>query len=99
VEQGGRLEAGKKARAPRPQFCRIYTRKRLAEALPEVTETLIREAKKGSVQHLKLLVTICGLNLGGVAPEPKKHPGRNLEQILMDEWKKDKRSGEAVGEQ
>jgi hypothetical protein len=70
-----------------------------AEALPEVTETLIREAKKGSVQHLKLLVTICGLNLGGVAPEPKKHPGRNLEQILMDEWKKDKRSGEAVGEQ
>jgi hypothetical protein len=49
------------------------------------------------VQHLKLLVLICGLDKGSVAPEPKKRPGRNLEQILMDEWRKDQEgSDEAV---
>jgi hypothetical protein len=39
----------KRVRAPRPKFCRTFTRNRLAEALPEITARFVEEAKKG--QH------------------------------------------------
>ena len=88
-ELPGEAGTGNLVGAPRPKNCRLYTRARLAEELPAVTRTLLREAKKGSIAHLKLLVQISGLDKGSVTPEPKKHKGRNLEQILMDEWAKE----------
>ena len=72
--------------APRPTYCRAFTRARFAEALPEVTATLLREAKKGSVAHLKLLVQISGIDKGEIKPAGKKRRGKGLEQLLKEAW-------------
>ena len=41
--------------APRPKHCRTFTRAKVAEALPEIVETFVEEAKKGSIAHAKML--------------------------------------------
>ncbi len=89
VEDEGGLTGGELGRAPRPGNCRVYTRARFAEALPALMQTLIREAKKGSVAHLKLLVVICGLDQGPVQPAGRKRKVKDLEQILMEDWKRE----------
>jgi hypothetical protein len=83
-------------KAPRPANCRVYTRARFAEALPGLMQTLIREAKRGSVAHLKLLVVICGLDQGPVKPAGRKRKVKDLEQILMEDWKREDEREAAV---
>jgi hypothetical protein len=83
-------EAGRRVGAPRPKYCRVYARARFAEALPEISERLVREAKKGSVAHLKLLVQLTGLDQKqDVVPRKQKKPGKSLEVILMEQWERD----------
>ncbi len=89
VEDEGGLTAGEFGRAPRPENCMVYTRARFAKALPALMQTLVREAKRGSVAHMKLLVVISGLNQGAGRPADRKRRGRNLEQILMENWRRD----------
>lgn len=76
-----------RVKAPRPRYCRTFARARFAEGLPEITETLILEAKKGSVAHLKLLVQLSGLDKGEVVPRVTKRRGKSLEAVLMEEWR------------
>ncbi len=90
---------GKKAEvsvgAPRPTYCRAFTRARFAEALPEVTATLLREAKQGSVAHLKLLVQISGIDKGEIKPAGRKRRGKNLEELLKEAWARRESEGES----
>ena len=65
-------EAKKLPSAPRPKCCRTYTRSRVAEALPEIVEKFLREAKRGSVPHAKALASLGGLDKGDVVPVVKK---------------------------
>ena len=48
--------------APRPKHCRTFTRAKVAEALPEIVERFVEEAKKGSIAHAKMLTTLGGLD-------------------------------------
>ena len=98
VEDEGGPTAGELGKAPRPAYCRVYTRARFAEALPELTHTLVREAKRGSVAHLKLLVLICGLDKGEVKPVGRRRQGKSLEQVLMEDWKREEERERAVAE-
>jgi hypothetical protein len=87
-EPGGAAETPVRTSAPRPKYCRTYTRKRVAEALPEIVERFIAEAKRGSVPHAKALANLGGLDKGDVVPKVKKRRGKSLAGILLDELKK-----------
>ncbi len=76
--------------APRPKYCRTFARARFAEALPEIAETLLTQAKGGSVPHMKLLIELSGLNKGDVVPRAMKPRGKSLQAILEEEWQKEK---------
>ena len=84
VKEGGATVAEKKM-AVRPKACRTYTRRRVAEALPEIIEKFVAEAKAGSCAHVKMLSTLSGLDKGDVAPKVAKRrksvAGMLLEQL------------------
>ena len=74
----------KRVRAPRPKFCWTFTRNRLAEALPEIAERFVEEAKKGSIQHAKVLMRLGGLE-GRDMPRPVKRRGKSSAGRLLEE--------------
>ena len=71
--------------APRPKYCRTYTRKRVAEALPEIVETFLKAAKEGSVPHAKALANLGGLDKGDVVPKVKQQRGKSLAGRLLEQ--------------
>jgi hypothetical protein len=70
--------------APRPKCCRAFTRARVAEALPEIVERFVEEAKKGSIAHTKMLASLGGLDKGE-APQEKKPRGKTVMRKLLDD--------------
>src|SRR3981189_3090096 len=62
--------------APRPKHCRTFTRARVAEALPEIVDRFVEEAKKGSIAHAKMLTTLGGLDKAE-GPAERKRGGEN----------------------
>ena len=54
------------ARAPRPGFCGRYARRRLAENMSAIADTLVEHATGGSVPHTKMLVQLTELDRKGV---------------------------------
>jgi hypothetical protein len=69
--------------APRPKHCRTFTRARVAEALPEIVDRFVEEAKKGSIAHAKMLTTLGGLDKGET-PEVKKRRGKSVVGKLLE---------------
>ena len=65
---------------------RDSTRNDIVSALPELTKALLDKARQGSVAHMKLLIHL-ERDLAG--PEPEEQRGKNLEEILMEQWAKD----------
>jgi hypothetical protein len=88
VRQEGEGAEGetKRVKAPRPKFCRTFTRNRLAEALPEIAERFVEEAKKGSIQHAKVLMRLGGLE-GKDMPKPAKRRGKSFAGRLLEEFR------------
>lgn len=86
TKAAGLREATARARhkAPRPSFCKVYARARLAEALPELTEALLRESHKGSLPHLKAMVQLAGLDKGEVVPRKTRGRGKSLAAVLLE---------------
>jgi hypothetical protein len=88
LDGDGGAEAGakKSGAAPRPKQCRTFTRKRVAEALPEIVETFVEEAKKGSIAHVKMLATLGGLDKVDKAEAhgPKKRRGKSAMTLLLE---------------
>ena len=85
-----RVEAKKAAvGAPRPRYCRTFTRARVAEALPEIVERFAEEAKKGSIAHVKVLMKIGGLDTGDVVPKATKRRGKSVIQALLENLRDD----------
>jgi hypothetical protein len=87
---GGAQAAGNKSvgGAPRPKHCRTFTRAKVAEALPEIVERFVEEAKKGSIAHAKMLTTLGGLDKSET-PEVKKRRGKStvgklLEKMMLE---------------
>ena len=79
--EGGAGGAGSKG--PRPKFCRTFTRARVAEALPEIVERFVEEAKKGSIAHAKMLANLGGLDKGEMPAESKRR-GKSVVGQLLD---------------
>jgi len=69
--------------APRPKHCRTFTRAKVAEALPEIVDRFVEEAKKGSIAHAKMLTTLGGLDKVDT-PEVKKRRGKSAVAKLID---------------
>jgi hypothetical protein len=90
----GEGDAGQKPRragAPRPRYCRTFTRARVAEALPEIVDRFAEEAKNGSIAHAKVLMKIGGLDTGEVLPKAAaKRRGKSVIQVLLENLKDDK---------
>ena len=76
-------EAKAAVSAPLPRNCRTFTRKRVAEALPEIVEAFAREARNGSVAHMKMLAHLGGLDKGEL-PVVKKRRGKSVVRRLLD---------------
>ena len=64
-------------------------RKELMEAIPRVMDALIAEARRGSVQHIKLVLQLMGLEEGGLASKDMRPKEKTLEEILMEQWEKE----------
>ena len=75
--------------APRPAHCKRFAKARFAEALPEVMRTLLEQVKNGSVPHLKVVLELTGLDKDEAAPRRSKPKEKTLEQILLEQWRKD----------
>src|SRR5580693_902388 len=69
--------------APRPNSCRTFTRAKVAEALPEIVDRFVEEAKKGSIAHAKMLTNLGGLDKGEM-PERKKRRGKSVVGQLLE---------------
>jgi hypothetical protein len=74
--------------APRPKHCRTFTRAKVAEALPEIVERFVEEAKKGSIAHAKMLTTLGGLDKVET-PEVKKRRGKSTVGKLLEKMMKE----------
>src|ERR1700759_422765 len=87
---GGVQPAEKKGTGgpPRPKHCRTFTRAKVAEALPEIVQTFVEEAKKGSIAHAKLLTTLGGLDKAEPAATKKRRGkstvGKLIEKMLQE---------------
>ena len=77
-----------KRSSPRPKQCRTFTRARLAEALPEIVQKFVDEARNGSVSHAKALASLGGLDKEE-APVPKKRRGKTVVGMLLEKLAKD----------
>jgi hypothetical protein len=94
-EDGGDRPMAEKdsGKAPRPKHCRTFTRAKVAEALPEIVERFVEEAKQGSIAHTKMLTTLGGLDKGEAPTVGKKRRGKSavgklLEKIMQEQAKK-----------
>ena len=74
-------------RSLQPKHCQSYVRKRVAQALPEILEKFIEEAKKGSIPHVKILIALSDLSRGNAAESPPQRRG-SLAAVLLKELKK-----------
>ncbi len=72
---------------------RETARNEIVKALPELVTALVKEAREGSVAHIKLLVQ---LERDLAKPEPEQGRGKNLEQILMEQWARDAANRDAM---
>jgi hypothetical protein len=79
---GGAGANGTAVKGPRPKFCRTFTRARVAEALPEIVERFVEEAKKGSIAHAKMLANLGGLDKGEMPAESKRRGKSVVGQLL-----------------
>ncbi len=64
---------------------RDKARNEIVNALPALTAVLLQKACEGSVAHMKLLIQ---LERDLDKPGPDEPRGKNLEQILMEQWAK-----------
>jgi len=80
---GAKPEENKGAgKAPKPKQCRTFTQARVAEALPEIVDRFVEEAKKGSIAHVKMLTTLGGLDKE--MPAVKKRRGKSTVGKLIE---------------
>jgi len=93
VEAQSKKEGG---RAPRPKHCRTFTRARVAEALPEIVERFVEEAKKGSIAHTKMLTALGGLDKSE-APSANKRRGKSAVGKLIEKIMQEPRGGASAG--
>jgi hypothetical protein len=93
AKPGAKKDGG---RGPRPKHCRTFTRAKVAEALPEIVERFVEEAKKGSIAHTKMLTALGGLDKSE-APAAKKRRGKSAVGKLIEKIMQEPKGGSSAG--
>lgn len=75
-------------RGLRPTQCRTFAQKRMAEALPEIVDRFVREAKQGSIAHAKALVGLSGIDKAEAASSETRRRRTGLTALLLRELKR-----------
>ena len=81
---GGIRPEEKKDGPPKPKQCKTFTRARVAEALPEIVNKFVEEAKKGSIAHAKLLTTLGGLDRHDKEEDEDRPRGKSPVRLLIE---------------
>lgn len=92
---GDRCRSGRVPRAPRPDLCRRFARKELAQGLPGILERFIDEAQKGSIPHAKALMSMAGLDKEEAGPAAQRKKPKGLSEMLLRELRRRPVSGDA----
>ena len=71
---------------PKPSQCRNFTREAVAKSMPDIVDTFVDEAKKGSVSHFNLLSKFAGFDQRPI-PAPPKRRGKSVARRLLDNMK------------
>lgn len=92
TESSGEKRGGAK-KPLRPKQCREFAQRRMAEALPEIVDRFIREAKQGSIPHAKALASLSGLDQveapnDSARVRAQARRRRSLTEMLMQELKR-----------
>ena len=61
-------------------------RKSMIEGVPKAATALVERAVVGSVQHIKLLMQLVGLDEAGFAPAAVRPQEKTLEELVMEQW-------------
>ena len=80
--------SGRLPRAPRPDLCRRFARKELAQGLPAILERFIDEAQKGSIPHAKALMSLAGLDKEETVPAAHRKKPKGLSEMLLRELRR-----------
>lgn len=85
--KGQRGEANPRKRPLSPARCKGFAQRRMAEALPEIVDRFLREAKLGSIAHAKALASLSGLDRMEVPVRGTrgKRRGPTLTEVLMQD--------------
>ncbi len=75
-------------RAPRPDLCRRFARKELAQGLPGILQRFIDEAQKGSIPHAKALMSLAGLDREEPLPAAHRKKQTGLSEVLLRELRR-----------
>jgi len=78
------LAPAEKIRSPTPQNCRNFIRRKTADAMPDIVEAFVKEAKGGSVRHFASLAKVGGIDQKPAPPPPQRR-GKSLARRLLDE--------------
>jgi hypothetical protein len=88
--QGGRARAvAIPISGLKPKQCRVFAQKRVAEALPEIVDRFVREAKQGSIAHAKALLGLSGIDKQTEASGQRRR-GKGLADRLLSELRRGK---------
>lgn len=85
---GSGQRLGRLPRAPRPDLCRRFARKELAQGLPGILERFIDEAQKGSIPHAKALMSLAGLDREETVPAAHRKKPKGLSEMLLRELRR-----------
>lgn len=80
-----------------PTRCKGFAQRRMAEALPEIVDRFLLEAKLGSIAHTKALASLSGLDRIEVPVRGArmKRRGPSLTERLMQELKRGRERAES----
>lgn len=73
---------------PSPRKCRDYIRRETANAMPNIVNTFVGQARKGSVPHFNALAKVGGFDQRSSSAEAPKRKRRSLARQLLDEVEK-----------
>ena len=87
-----------------PKQCRRFAQRRIAEALPEIVDRFVREAKQGSIPHAKALAALSGLDQMEAPAEAarvrsQERRKRSLTEMLMQELKRGREACDEHGKE
>jgi hypothetical protein len=74
---------------PGPATCKKYMRRRLAKDLPAIANHLLDGAREGNLGYIKMLVQLCGLDDKEIPKPAAPKRGKTLEELLMEDWRKE----------